>query len=304
MNSTASGPSVRPRPSAPERVPAEVTPVITDLFFYPVKSCRGIRVEEAALWETGLLLDRFWMVIDADNQFVTQRNLPRMALIETAIRFEHLRLKAPGMLQIDIPVGGFDYDDSRRVTVGVWNDQVPAFVEDPLVNAWFSRFLERDLRLVRIDPDHRRRCDPAWTGGDEAITQFADGFPLLVVSKASLEDLNERLLANGDTALTMDRFRPNVVIDGIDAYAEDHLESLGTADYGLKLVKPCARCRITQTDQATAEVGNQPLDLLATYRYNERVDGLAFGMNAIVERGADEASLRTGDQLAATIAFD
>ena len=287
----------------PERVPAGVTPVITDLYFYPVKSCRGVRMTEAALWETGLLLDRFWMVIDENDSFVTQRNLPRMALIETAIRFEQLRLKAPGMLQLDIPVGGFDYDPARRITVRVWNDEVPAFVEDELVNAWFSRFLERDLRVVRIDPDHRRICDPQWTGWDQSITQFADGFPLLVISKASLEDLNRRLGEKGEAPMLMDRFRPNVVIDGVDAYSEDHLVTLATSDYGLRLVKPCTRCRITPTNQQTAEVGNEPLDLLATYRHDTRVDGLAFGINAIVERGADEATLKVGDRLEATIAF-
>lgn len=286
-----------------DTVPADVTPVITDLYFYPVKSCRGVRVTEAALWETGLLLDRFWMVIDGNNSFVNQRNLPRMALIETSIRFEQLRLRAPGMLQLDIPVGGFDYDPARRVTVHVWGDEVPAFVEDDLVNAWFSRFLGRELRVVRIDPDHRRICDPRWTGPDESITQFADGFPLLVISKASLDDLNQRLAGKGEAPLLMDRFRPNVVIDGVDAYAEDHLATLATADYGLRLVKPCARCRITQTNQQTAEVGNEPLDLLATYRHDARTDGLVFGMNAIVERGADEATLKVGDRLDATIAF-
>lgn len=289
--------------AASETVAADVHPVITDLYFYPVKSCRGVRVNEAALWETGLLLDRFWMVIDENDSFVTQRNLPRMALIETAIRFEQLRLRAPGMLQLDIPIGGFDYDPARRLTVRVWGDEVAAFVEDDLVNAWFSRFLERDLRVVRIDPDHRRMCDPQWTGWQQSITQFADGFPLLVISKASLDDLNQRLAARGEAPMSIDRFRPNIVIDGVDAYGEDHLQTLATADYGLRLVKPCVRCRITQTNQQTAEVGQEPLDLLATYRHEPRTDGLAFGMNAIVERGADEASLKVGDRLAATIAF-
>lgn len=289
--------------SDPETVDAGVTPVVTDLFLYPVKSCRGIRVPDAALWETGLLLDRFWMVVDDDCQFVTQRNLPRMALIETDLRFEQLRLKAPGMLQLDIPVGGFDYAESRRILVSVWDDLVPAFVEDPVVNTWFSRFLGRELRLVRIDPDHRRVCDPDWTGPDEAITQFADGFPLLVLSRASLADLNGRLAARDVAPLAIERFRPNIVIDGVDAYGEDHLRTLATEDYALRLVKPCTRCRITQTDPFTAEVGDEPLDVLATYREDARAGGLAFGMNAIVERGADEATVKVGDRLSATIAF-
>lgn len=302
MNASASPSPAEQAPGA-ELAPADVTPVITDLYFYPVKSCRGVRVTEAALWETGLLLDRFWMIIDEKGDFVTQRNLPRMTLIETAIRFEQLRLRAPGMLQIDIPVGGFDYDPGRRIMVRVWNDEVPAFVEDELVNTWVSRFLGRELRVVRIDPDHRRICDPQWTGWDQSITQFADGFPLTVLSKASLDELNRRLAAQGDAPMTMDRFRPNIVIDGVDAHDEDHLVTLATDDYRLRLVKPCARCRITQVDPRTAELGNDPLDLLSTYRHDARVDGLAFGMNAIVERGADEAALRVGDRLQATLGF-
>lgn len=277
--------------------------VVTDLFVYPVKSCRGVRVTEADLWETGLYLDRFWMVVDDDCQFVTQRNLPRMALIETALRFESLQLKAPGMLRLDIPVGGFDYDASRRILVDLWGEMIEAFPENDLVNAWFSDFLGKPLRLVRIDPDFRRVCAPEWTGGQEAITQFADGFPLLVLSKASLADLNGRLQARGLAPLPMDRFRPNVVIDGVDAHGEDHLARLAHAAYEFRLVKPCSRCRITGTDQQTAAVSTEPLDTLSTYRHDARIDGIAFGMNAVVVRGADEAVVRVGDELQADVDF-
>jgi uncharacterized protein len=277
--------------------------VITDLYVYPVKSCRGVRVKEADLWETGLYLDRFWMVIDDDCQFVTQRNLPRMALIETSLRFESLQLKAPGMLRLDIPVGGFDYDPARRVLVDLWGEAVAAFPENDLVSQWFSDFLGKPLRLVRIDPDFRRVCAPQWTGTQESITQFADGFPLLVVSQASLADLNARLQAQGLPALPMDRFRPNVVIDGVDAYGEDTLARLAHAGYEFRMVKPCTRCRITGTDQQTAAVSTQPLDTLSTYRQDVRADGITFGMNAVVVRGADEAVVRVGDTLEADIDF-
>ncbi|MGE0315133.1 MAG: MOSC domain-containing protein [Lautropia sp.] len=281
------------------------SPTITDLYLYPVKSCRGIRVAEADLWETGLYLDRFWMVVDGDGMFVSQRDLPRMALIETALRFDALQLKAPGMLRLDIPVQGFDYDPARRIQVHVWDDTVAAFAENDLVNRWFSDFLGRELRLVRIDPDHRRVCSRDWTGAGqpEAITQFADGFPVLLLSRASLEALNARLAAAGHAAVPMDRFRPNVVIDGVDAHDEDHAASIETDDWALRPVKPCARCRITCTDQQTAEVSGEPLDTLAAYRFDARVEGLAFGVNAVVARGADEATIKVGEPVRVVLDF-
>jgi uncharacterized protein YcbX len=278
-------------------------PVVTDLYIYPVKSCGGIRVDSADLWETGLYLDRLWMVVGDKGRFISQRTVPRLALVSTAIRFESLTLRAPGMLRLDIPIGGFDYSPSRRVDVEVWGNRVEAFPENDLVNTWFSRFLEMPVRLVRIDPDFRRLCNPAWTGGSEAITQFADGFPLLVISQASLDDLNRRLRAAGKAPVPMERFRPNLVIDGIDAYGEDHLASLSTPGYEFRLVKPCTRCGMPCVDQQTAEVASEPTDTLATYRYNQRLDGLTFGMNAIVVRGADEAVVKVGDELQAPIDF-
>ena len=279
-------------------------PVVTDLFVYPIKSCAGIRVESADLWETGLYLDRLWMVVTEDGRFVSQRTVPRLALVATSLRFESLQLKAPGMLTLDIPIGGFDYDPARRIDVEIWRDRVAAFPESDLVNTWFSRFLETPVRLVRIDPDFRRVCNRDWTGDDEAITQFADGYPLMILSRASLDDLNRRMVAAGKPALPVERFRPSLVIDGVDPYGEDHLATLSHAGYEFRLVKPCARCVIPCIDQQTAEVGTEPTDTLVAYRYNERVDGLAFGMNAIVMRGADEAVVKVGDELQAEIAFD
>jgi uncharacterized protein YcbX len=278
-------------------------PVVTDLFIYPIKSCAGIRVDSADLWETGLYLDRLWMVVTEDGSFVSQRMVPRLALVRTALRFETLQLRAPGMLRLDIPIGGFDYAPERRIEVEVWSSRVAAFAENELVNTWFSRFLDMPVRLVRIDPDFRRVCDPQWTKDQEAITQFADGYPLLAISKGSLEDLNRRLQASGKAPVPMERFRPNVVIDGIDPYGEDHLATLSTAAYEFRLVKPCTRCGIPNIDQQTAEVGTEPADTLAGYRHDQRLDGVTFGMNAIVVRGADEAVVKVGDELEAVVDF-
>jgi uncharacterized protein YcbX len=229
--------------------------------------------------------------------------VPRLALVATALRFETLQLRAPGMLRLDIPIGGFDYSPEHRIDVEVWGNRVAAFAESDLVNTWFSRFLEVPVRLVRIDPDFRRVCNPAWTGDHEAITQFADGYPLLVISMGSLADLNRRLESAGKPPVPMERFRPNIVIDGIDAYGEDYLGRFGTADYEFRMVKPCTRCGIPCVDQQTAEVGTEPSDTLATYRHDQRLDGITFGMNAIVVRGADEAVVKVGDELEAAVDF-
>ena len=278
-------------------------PVVSDLYVYPIKSCGGIRMDSADLWETGLYLDRLWMLVTPDGRFVSQRTSPRLALVRTALRFDSLQLRAPGMLRLDIPIAGFDYADSRRLEVQVWSSRVEAFPENDLVNTWFSRFLDLPVRLVRIDPDFRRICDPSWTGNQETITQFADGFPLLIISKASLEDLNQRLQSNGRAPVPMERFRPNLVIDGVDPYGEDYLSAVSTETYEFRLVKPCTRCGLPCVDQETAEVGTEPLDTLAAYRQSERVDGVTFGMNAIVVRGADEAVVRVGDELQAQVDF-
>jgi uncharacterized protein len=278
-------------------------PVVADLYIYPIKSCAGIRVDSADLWETGLYLDRLWMVVTEDGRFISQRTVPRLALVRTALRFETLQLRAPGMLRLDIPIGGFDYSPEHRIEVEVWSSRVAAFPENELVNTWFSRFLDMPVRLVRIDPDFRRICNPDWTGEHEAITQFADGYPLLVISSGSLDDLNQRLQAAGKSPVPMERFRPNVVIDGIDAYGEDHLATLAAPGYEFKMVKPCTRCGLPCVDQETAEVGTEPLDTLTGYRRDPRLDGITFGMNAIVLRGADEAVVRVGDELEAVVDF-
>ena len=279
-------------------------PVVTDLYIYPIKSCAGIRVDSADLWETGLYLDRLWMVVDDEGHFVSQRTMPALARVATALRFESLQIRAPGMLRLDIPIGGFDYSPALRIPVDVHGHRIDAFAEGELVNTWFSRFLGHSVRLVRIDPDFRRVCDPAWTGDPEAITQFADAFPLLVVSKASLDDLNRRVVARGGETLSMTRFRPNVVIDGVDAYGEDFIDRLTAPGYALRLVKPCSRCTIPCVDPESGSIGTEPTDTLVGYRHDPRVGGVTFGVNAIVVRGADEAVVRVGDPLDAGIRFD
>ena len=163
---------------------------------------------------------------------------------------------------------------------------------------WLSEWLGRAVRLVRFDPRARRLCNPAYAGTSGAHTAFADAYPLLVTSEASLEDLNSRLAI----PLPMNRFRPNLVLSGIEAYDEDHIDEIRIGRSMLKLVKPCTRCRTTTTDQATAEVGIEPLPTLAVYRRDDALDGVTFGMNAIVAAGADEI-IRVGDRARCALRF-
>ena len=284
---------------------SDLSGTIARLFVYPVKSCAGIEVQQALLTETGLDLDRAWMVVDAQGMFLTQRSLPRMALIRPQLKSDEMVLRAPGMLALHVAIDAVE----APATVTVWRDTVPAWDMGPVAAQWFSDFLGQPCRLVRFDPEHRRLSSLEWTGGVEVPNQFADGFPLLVTSEASLQDLNARLAAEGHPAVGMERFRPNVVLAGVDAHDEDrvdmiHVEGDGTTDIHLQPVKPCARCPIPDIDPATAESHPSVSDTLRTYRQDKRLDGaITFGMNAIVRSGAEQW-LRVGQRMAADLRFE
>lgn len=282
-------------------------PTLTALTLYPVKSCAGIPLREAIVTRAGLMseqiYDREWMVVDTDGNFLTQRQYPKMATIVPKIRLDTLELRAPGMLHLEIPLDLPHPDEERLITVKVWEDSVQAYDCDEITATWFSKFLDTPCRLVRFHPSAKRQANTDWTGGIEAPTLFGDGYPMLVISQASLDDLNGKLLAQGRTALPMARFRPNIVIDGIGAYEEDFAASITAGEVALKPVKPCPRCTIPAVDQATGEVGPSPLDILQTYRADAKIGGgLAFGMNTILLEGENEV-LRVGQEIAVELAF-
>ena len=282
----------------------DVTARIARLFAYPVKSCAGVELKEAVLTDCGLDLDRAWMVVDDQGEFVTQRELPRMALVRPQLKHYEVVLRAPGMLALHLAIDAVE----QPAQVRLWDDTVAAFDMGDLAAQWFSDFLGRKLRLVRFDPDHRRLSSLQWTGGLEVPNQFSDGFPLLVVSEASLAELNDKLVAAGHGAVGIERFRPNVVLAGLQAQDEDRLDVLRIAADGgemrLRLVKPCPRCPIPNVDPATAQIDPQVSDTLQTYRKNDRLQGaVTFGMNAIVLEGA-ERTLRVGQPVAADWRFD
>ncbi|MBB3179729.1 MOSC N-terminal beta barrel domain-containing protein [Variovorax sp. Sphag1AA] len=282
---------------------------IARLFVYPVKSCSGVEVSEALLIETGLEFDRAWMVVDETGEFVSQRELPRMALIRPQLKHSEMVLRAPGMLALHI---AFDRVEAPA-RVRVWKDEVSAYDMGDLAAQWFSDFLSepgksRKLRMVRFDPEERRLSSLKWTDGVEALNQFADGFPVLVASEGSMVELNARLAAGGHDAVGIERFRPNVVLAGIEAHDEDRVDTLHIVteegEASLKPVKPCARCPIPDIDPATATSSPEVGDTLRTYRADPRVDGaITFGMNAIVLAGVDHA-LRVGQRVGANLRFE
>jgi uncharacterized protein YcbX len=278
-----------------------VTPAIRALYVYPVKSCRGIEFDRITLTERGLLHDREWMIVESVGNpapFVTQREIPALALIETAITEDALVLRAPRMSETRIRLDG----EGPVRDVVVWRDTVPAIDQGDPIAHWLSEAVGASVRLVRFDPGSQRLCNPEFAGNSRAQTQFADGYPLLVIGQESLSDLNRRLADKGVDPLLMNRFRPNLVIGGLEPYDEDHISGFQFGEVKIRLVKPCTRCQITATDQATAEVGEEPLRTLAGYRNDPRVGGVTFGVNAIVVGGAG-ATLDVGTSAALDWAF-
>jgi uncharacterized protein len=276
---------------------------IARLFVYPVKSCGAVELSEALLTEAGLDLDRAWMVVDPEGGFVTQRELPRMALVKVQLKHHEVVLRAPGMLALHLQIDAVD----APMEVRIWDDVVPAFDMGPIAAQWFTDFLGRKLRLVRFDPEYRRLSSPQWTNGLEAPNAFSDGFPLMVLSEASLQGLNDRLAASGHPPVGMERFRPNIVLSGLQAHDEDRLDRLelpGSEPVLLQPVKPCTRCGIPDVDPATATTGTAVTQALHAYRRSAAMDAaVTFGMNAIVREG-DGVLLRVGQEFTGTLRFD
>jgi uncharacterized protein len=295
----------------------DTTSTIAALYVYPIKSCAGISLSECVLTDTGLDLDRAWMVTDEAGHFVTQRELPRMALIQPTLKTYEMVLRAPGMLALHITIDAVE----KPCTVQVWSDTCAAYDMGDTAAQWFTDFLAQDLpagqvakklRLVRFDPEHQRISNKKWTGTHTAYAQFADGYSMLVISQASLDGLNQRLTDAGHAPVGMARFRPNIVLSGIEAHDEDRLEAFhtGTGDEALVLtpVKPCPRCPIPNIDPATAVSSPHVGDALQAYRSDPRVDGaLTFGMNVITTQGLSDGKdllLRVGQTLQANYKFD
>lgn len=266
------------------------TPVLRSLHIHPVKSVAGHTPAEAAVEPWGLAGDRRWMLVDAAGRAVTQRQQPRLALAAAApLADGGVRLTAPGSAPLAVAVP----EPSGTAAVELFGEKVEAVPAGAASDEWFSAYLGAPVRLMHLDdPAYRRPIDPDYALPGETVS-FADGFPLLVTSVASLDALNS-LIAQGDHAdegpLPMNRFRPNLVVDGTAPWAEDGWRRVAVGGVSFRVAKPCGRCVVTTTDQTTAERGKEPLRTLA--RHRRFGDRLVFGQNLVPEH---TGTLRVGD---------
>jgi len=245
---------------------------VSGLSIHPVKSLGAISLDSVQIDQFGLRNDRRWMVVDEAGVMRTQRQLPRMTLVQIELIGDALRLSAPGCESLNIAVN----QDSERSLVKVWEDQCNAIDCGDTAALWLSQFLGESSRLVYFPDSELRQVDPDYARAGER-TAFSDGFPMLLISQPSLDELNSRL----DSPVTMRRFRPNLVIDGCEPYAEDGWQKIRIGGITLRIVKPCSRCVIPTIDLETGEKGAEPIKTLASYRMRE--NKIFFGQNVIAE---------------------
>lgn len=266
---------------------------VSGIFVYPVKALRGFAVDSARIDALGLEGDRRFLVIDETGKFLTQRVLPRMALVDTALSADSLTLSAARAGSITVPRMAPPGAAITR-SVSVWKSE--GLLADDCGDApaeWLSSFLGAKCRLVRIGEKFLRPITKSVAGPGDRV-MFADAFPFLVISEASLADLNDRLVAQGEEALPMNRFRPNFVVRGCEPFAEDTWPRFRIGNVNFRAGGPCARCIVTTTNQETAERGKEPLRTLATYR-RDAADptDVNFGQNLIHE--TKSGTVRVGD---------
>lgn len=263
---------------------------ISALNVYPVKGLKGIALQEARCTDRGIEHDRRFMLVDPEGQFYTQRDYPKMATVWTEIEGDALALSAPDMPELRVPLrsGG-----KSKVRVQVWSSTCNAVTVGQEADEWFSEYLGMPCALVYMPDDSKRYSNPKF-GGEGHRVGFADGYAYLITNEASLAELNQRLRAKDHPAIPMNRFRPNIVVKGAEAFAEDDWRDVAVGSARLRVTKPCGRCQVTTTDQATGEVrGPEPLATLASYR--DSPFGVRFGMNLVT---VHEGMIRVGDSVA------
>lgn len=247
---------------------------ISELHIYPVKALGGISLGTSRVQRTGLEYDRQWMVSKADGAFMSQREYPQMARVGTEMHNDQLFLSCCGMQGLAVPAIA---DDAPRLKTKIWGDHVHALAGTAGVDTWLSEAIGEPCRLVAFPGGEKRYCDPRVAHDDDCIL-FADGFPLLIISEASLQDLNNRL----ECPVAMDRFRPNIVIRGCNAFAEDSWKTIKINGVTIRCVAQCPRCLVPTVDpQRGIPAGPEPLATLSGYR---KIDGkIMFGVNAVAD---------------------
>ncbi|WP_425636101.1 MOSC domain-containing protein [Algoriphagus yeomjeoni] len=259
---------------------------IQDLYIYPIKSLAGVRVSEAKVEEKGFKLDRRWMLIDEEGQFVSQRKFPLMAMLQVEIGADSLvvyHISHPGEM-IHIP---FDKEVEELTSVIVWDDAMPATLVDSQIDKWFTKALGVNVRLVKMPNSTERKVDSRYAVNGESVS-FADGMPYLIIGQKSLEDLNSKL----DEMVPMNRFRPNIVFTGGEAFEEDSWKKIRIGQVDFQVIKPCARCVMITVEQNTGVKGVEPLKTLATYR--KVGNKIFFGQNMVA---LSNGTIKVGDKL-------
>lgn len=261
---------------------------VSALHYYPIKSCAGTTVDVAQIGRRGIDYDRGWMIVDDTGMFVSQREIHKMCLVRPRVcngdGALELSLNAPGMPELIVPAT----DVYGEITVTVWRDQCVANDQGDQAAVWLSAFLDAPVRLVRMAQNHVRQVDQQYALRETDEVGFADGFPMLLISEESLNDLNNRLAE----PILMNRFRPNVVVTGCGAFAEDSWRSIQIGSVQCDVVKPCARCVITTVDQETGKAGAEPLKALSGFRLFE--NRLLFGQNIV---HVSPGTIKVGDEL-------
>ena len=253
---------------------------VSGLFIYPVKSLGGVPIHSSNVSSRGLEYDRRWMLVDDNGMFLTQRQIPLMALFKVSLEQHYFLINFEG----DTLALPLVWEQGEQTTVQVWSSRLKAVVAEERINDWFSRKLGISCKAVYMPAKARRKPHFFYTTSKNDLVSFADGFPILMISQASLDDLNGRLTE----PVLMDRFRPNIVFTGGVAFVEDSMKEFAINGYKYYGVKLCGRCIITCTDQQTAAVGKEPLKTLATYR--KKGNKINFGQN-IIPAGAGFISI-------------
>ncbi|WP_070988971.1 MOSC domain-containing protein [Halofilum ochraceum] len=274
---------------------------ISELNIYPVKSLHGVGLTRARLTPRGLAYDRHWMVVDAAQRFVTQREIPPMARIAVRLTDDALILEHADHAPLTIEL---TRSDQPRLAVTIFQDECEALDEGEEAAAWLSAILgQQGLRLVRFAEDRRRDVEPDWLRGEQAHTAFPDGYPFLVTAEGSLAGLNESLAKKGLDAVPMDRFRPNIVVDSDAPFAERDWDELAADGDGWRIGirKPCKRCKVITVDQdnGTTPLIKEPLKTLAEMATQPGMKGAFFGQNAILLDG-DGQTVAVGDRVTAS----
>ncbi|MFW8565674.1 MOSC domain-containing protein [Orrella sp. 11846] len=281
------------------------TATLSTMFRYPIKSCAGQSLTQVEVTALGLERDRHWVIVDDSGRFQTQRQIPHLVWIQTALSEQSLTLSAPSQPNLTIPLAT-EHSTSSRITI--WNDRVSAFDLGDEVVQWLDNYLQipgRHFRLVQFNPEHPRLCDTIWLGADfnpqfqPRYHPFTDAYSVNILSQASVDHLNERLQENGLETIGIERFRPNLVLSDVPAHAEDQMKHLtftrGDETLVLEVIRPCTRCQIPEIDPWTAMREPGITDVLSEYRRAASMgEAICFGMQAVVHSGAPFL-LQTGE---------